>query len=143
LPPAVAGDRSPERLHLAPRGIIVFNTNLFLPMHRLSKFLKRFWLNLIIYIGLIALQSFCFYLSIKRYEFAINYFVFIALISLLFSLTRMLYLFFIVFTSIKYKKWKILIGAIVHFVFLIIAALISQFVLLMSLGVGISAGEPY
>jgi hypothetical protein len=55
----------------------------------------------------------------------------------------MLYLFFIVYTSIKYKKWKILIGAIAHFVILIIAALISQFVLLMSLGVGISAGEPY
>ena len=112
-------------------------------MHRLSKFLKRFWLNLIIYIGLIVFQSFCFYLSTKRYEFAINYFVFIALITLLFSLTRMAYLFFIIFTSVKYKKWKISIGAIVHFVILILVALISQFALLMSLGVGVSAGEPY
>jgi len=112
-------------------------------MNTLSKFLKRFWLNLIIYIGLIAFQSFCFYLLTKRYEFAINFFVFTALITFFFSLIRMLYLFFIVYTSIKYKKWKILIGAIAHFVILIIAALISQFVLLMSLGVGISAGEPY
>jgi cadmium resistance protein CadD (predicted permease) len=55
----------------------------------------------------------------------------------------MAYLFFIIFTSVKYKKWKISIGAIVHFVILILVALISQFVLLMSLGVGISAGEPY